>query len=204
MGAKVNVLGIRFGKLVVISECGRSKYGQVLWRCQCDCGKQSVTRSWDLKDGSSRSCGCGVAVACGNRSRTHGKTKSSIYKSHHGMKQRCLNPKNPHFDLWGGRGIKICARWMKFENFLSDMGASHSEGMEIERRDNNGNYEPSNCIWITCQQQQRNKRTNHLITINGKTKIATEWAESSGISVQTIFCRIRAGDVGAEIIRPVK
>lgn len=204
MPPKINLRGKRYGWLRVLAEGGRTKQGAILWKCRCRCGRLKEIRSFDLQSGASKSCGCRIGEVCRARSLTHGQYNSKLYKCWAQMKQRCLNPNNPRFYLWGGRGIKVCKRWTRFENFAADMGKSFCDGLEIERRDNNGNYEPGNCHWVTCSQQQRNKRTNHKITIGGKTKIATEWSESSGVKLQTILRRVRVGDIGAEIIRPVK
>jgi hypothetical protein len=122
--------------------------------------------------------------------RTHGMSRTPIYESWHQMKKRCMNPKDIAYHNYGGRGITVCERWLAFENFYADMGASFVEGLEIERLDVNGNYEPSNCTWETSKQQARNRRTNHLVTAFGETKPIIVWAEEYGIKKSTLLKRL--------------
>lgn len=127
----------------------------------------------------------------------HGHAKkfatSSEYWAWAAMIQRCHNPRNPKFMDYGGRGIRVCQRWNKFENFLADMGLKSSPNLEIDRLDNNGNYEPDNCRWATRKEQTRNRRGNVLITHGGLTLTAQEWSELTGIQRQTILYRYHAG-----------
>jgi hypothetical protein len=108
------------------------------------------------------------------------------------MRDRCTKPNHTDFQSYGGRGIKICERWMTFTNFLADMGM-RPNGTTIDRTDNNGHYEPSNCRWATTEQQERNKRSNRWITANGKRLIQTDWARLTGIPGIVISQRLRAG-----------
>lgn len=109
------------------------------------------------------------------------------------MKQRCNNPKNAQFFRYGARGIAVCRRWLKFENFFADMGSKPSPKHSVERKDNNGPYAPDNCVWATMKEQSANKRNNVLITAFGKTMIMKEWAREVGINYQTISARLIAG-----------
>ncbi len=108
------------------------------------------------------------------------------------MKQRCRNPNSTGYALYGARGIQVCERWNKFANFLADMGEA-PDGMTIERIDNNGHYEPNNCRWATLTEQNRNQRTNRLITIDGETLCVTAWAERFGIDPFRIYQRLDDG-----------
>lgn len=108
------------------------------------------------------------------------------------MFDRCRCPTNKIYHNYGGRGIKICERWEVYENFLADMGRK-PKGYTIERIDNDGDYEPSNCRWASKDEQARNKRNVHKITVNGQTKTAPEWSEVSGIKATTITDRLRKG-----------
>jgi hypothetical protein len=116
----------------------------------------------------------------------HAGIRSSTYYAWTGMRRRCNNPDNKYY---GGRGIKVCERWGKFENFLEDMG-ERPDGLELDREDNEGNYTPDNCRWVTKKVNGRNKRNNHLVTANGKTQCVTAWAEETGISYDVIYMRI--------------
>jgi hypothetical protein len=110
------------------------------------------------------------------------------------MKARCSNPNGQEFHNYGGRGIAVCDRWQNsFESFFADMSEGFFEGAEIDRKDTNGNYEPGNCRWVTDKEQQRNKRTNHLLTIGEETMTLIEWEEKTGIKANTILIRIRRG-----------
>ena len=189
----INLSNKRFGSLLVISDGGRDAHGAVLWRCKCDCGKSTLVRGSSLTQGSTRSCGCGVTCAA-RRARTHGQSNAPLYRSWQSMKSRCNNPKNADYRNYGGRGIVICLRWSSsFEAFSADMGPSFFENAELDRKDNNGPYEPGNCRWLTHSAQQRNKRSNHLVAIGGVNKTLIEWSEETGLKANTILTRIRRG-----------
>jgi len=108
-----------------------------------------------------------------------GRFSHPLYRSYAAMKGRCRNPNDKSYKNYGGRGITVCNRWNDFANFLEDMG-ERPEGMSLERKDNNGNYEPSNCKWATRSDQQNNRRSNRLFTINGKTQTFTQWVREVG------------------------
>lgn len=123
----------------------------------------------------------------------HGKSNHELYITYRKMRQRCLNPKSDSFRYYGGRGIKICDRWINsFENFLDDMG-ERPEGMTLDRIDVNGNYEPSNCRWATAKEQMNNTRYNRVITINGVTMSLAMWSDEYGVSATTIYGRLKRG-----------
>ncbi len=135
---------------------------------------------------------------------THGMSGTKTYRIWWGMIQRCRNPNVALWPLYGGRGIKVCNRWKKFENFYADMGA-RPDGLELDRRDSNGNYEPNNCRWTTRYEQTRNTRRNRLLTYQGKTKTLTDWAVALGINPITMRYRVRAGwDVERAFTQPVR
>lgn len=156
VGFSVHV-GKRFGRLVVLSPAGMRKKS-MLWLCRCDCGKERVAYATDIRRGRAKSCGCLKRTP-----QKHGHAKKGAhtraYQTWRHMKDRCLNPRNKRFFDYGGRGIKVCDRWLNsFENFLADMG-ERPEGKTLDRYpDNNGNYEPGNCRWATPLQQQQNRR----------------------------------------------
>jgi hypothetical protein len=124
--------------------------------------------------------------------KTHGRTKSKAYRCWDSMKQRCLNQKDNAYQSYGGRGIKVCDTWMQFEAFYQDMG-DPPKGMTIDRIDNNGDYEPGNCRWATKVEQSRNKRSNVWLTVDGETKLLTDWAEISKTSRGVIRKRMKKG-----------
>jgi hypothetical protein len=151
--------GLRVGMLTVVKPNGR--YGtNVVWECVCDCGKTRDVPSNKLSGKKPyQSCGCRprAKVVGPSPYKTHGMTESGEYRSWRGAKKRCLDPKNPAFPRYGGRGIQVCERWRdSFENFLVDMGPKPSPRHSIDRINNDGNYEPGNCRWATKTQQARN------------------------------------------------
>ena len=148
-----DITGRRYGRLVVVGYV-RPRY----WRCLCDCGMECVVFAGALQQNHTRSCGC---IRREGPHRSHGLTGTPIHETYYHMLSRCLNSRNRDFKYYGGRGITVCERWQGehgFENFLADMGP-RPEGKTIDRRNNDGNYEPGNCRWATSEQQNQNRRS---------------------------------------------
>lgn len=160
MSARIPIYnGARYGRLVVIRTASRLR-GHRRYRCECECGRQVTVRRDNLADGSTRSCGCLEAESRGKSSVTHGLSKHPLYKVWQGMRNRCYNERQPHYPRYGGRGIRVCARWLGpdgFPNFLADMG-ERPDGLSLDRIDNDGDYEPGNVRWATASQQALNRR----------------------------------------------
>lgn len=137
------------------------KHGRWQWLCKCECGKEPIVGISQLINGDTKSCGCYKNDLVGNRSRTHGGSRNNIpgYYVWKNMKARCYNKNNDRYQQWGGRGIIVCSRWLNsFQNFITDMGVKPSKKHSIERVNNDGNYEPSNCKWVTNDEQAKNTR----------------------------------------------
>lgn len=165
----------------------------IMWVCFCKCGKAKEVSGSDLKSGKSKNCGCKSIEKFIKRNITHGKTGSPEFTCYYRMKQRCYNPNTPNYSYYGGRGITVCNRWLEsFENFLEDMG-ERPEGTSIERKDNNKGYCPENCVWATKKEQARNRRSNVLITLGGKTKCLQSWLEDKLVKRSTYSYRIMRG-----------
>lgn len=145
------------------------------WLCRCACGTTKTLYQSSMKRGETKSCGCLRSKLTGDRNRKHGKSKLRVYGIWRAMINRCNNPKATGYERYGGRGIKVCDRWLELENFLADMGEPPSPQHSLDRINNDGNYEPENCQWKTIKEQNRNKKSNHLITIDGETKLLIEW-----------------------------
>lgn len=126
----------------------------------------------------------------GDSNRKHGMSLTPEYKCWVQIKRRCSNPKDSHYHLYGGRGITVCPRWLEsFENFFDDM-SKRPNGYQIDRKNNNGNYEPSNCRWASLVQQANNKRNIKFYTLNGETHSLAEWSRLIGIKKTTLFMRL--------------
>ncbi len=204
MGKFIDITGQRFGRLVVVKRDGTCKVsGHALWFCKCDCGNTVTTLSTSLRRHLTKSCGCYqkhiardryINNTLGLKNGHHvGGQSTRIWKTWKGMMQRCYMASGKSYRDYGGRGIAVCKRWHKFENFLSDMGESPAKGHSLDRIDNNGNYCLSNCKWSTAKQQARNRRNNKLITYNKQTLCISEWGEQLGVDRKVIASRIRHG-----------
>lgn len=145
-----------------------------------------------MKRGHTKSCGCLVYKNSIVSNLQHGYWNTAIYQAWINMKQRCINKNNPQYKNYGGRGIKVCEAWLKFENFFEDMG-KQPEGMSLDRIDNDGDYCKENCRWITQGEQMRNTRRNITITIDNVTKCLKEWCKIYKIRYGKVLYRIHHG-----------
>lgn len=159
---RLNLLGKRFGRLTVIRFSHVSKYGRAYWECECRCENIIITAAAYLNSGTSKSCGCLRNEMTGKRftgkasRKTHGLSKTKTYGIWCAMLRRCRNPMVPEYKYYGGRGIKVCKKWLSFEKFFQDMKTCPT-GYSIERKNNNGDYTPRNCVWIPRNEQQKNR-----------------------------------------------
>lgn len=192
----------RFGKLFVVSYLGRhGKRRANAWLCYCECGNWSAVVGDNLRRGNSTNCGCVNDRRIGSLLRTHGLANKSpeyfIWKS---IRGRCNNPKDTAFDNYGGRGIALCDRWNDFALFLEDVGPRPSPNHSLDRIDNDGNYEPSNCRWATKAEQNNNKRSNHAITFQGQTKNLQQWVKEHRISKHIYYRALLLGKTRADAL----
>lgn len=162
---KIDLIGRVFYRLTVIGFAGVNARRQSLWTCQCLCSKEVVVLSYSLRGGMTKSCGCLNKEKVLTNSLMHGHAKQTKntpeYRAWQHAKSRCFNPNVDNFQNYGGRGISMCERWLNsFENFLSDMGEKPEpkHKYSIDREDNDGGYEPSNCKWKTLSEQAKNRR----------------------------------------------
>jgi hypothetical protein len=188
-----DITGKTFGRLTAIAPVGKSPGGHIKWLCICDCGTESVAEAGNLKR-RTRSCGCLGTEMSSKRNTTHGMAGRPEYNSWASLRSRCLSKTDPGYSYYGGRGIKICDRWVdSFENFYADMGARPSTKHSIDRINNEEGYSKRNCRWATRKEQARNKRNNVILTFNGKTLCAPDWERKTGIRATIIRQRISRG-----------
>lgn len=192
--ATKNVSGMRFGRLVVMDRVG-SLRESATWNCLCDCGNSTIQTTKAMVSGNTRSCGClfnEVRKSSGKANRTHGMSNTRIFSIWNAMRGRCSNANNDDYVNYGGRGIKVCERWDRFENFLHDMGEPE-DGMTIDRKDVNGHYEPTNCRWASYTEQARNTRANRMISAFSQSMTLAQWSDETGLNSSTIANRIKRG-----------
>jgi hypothetical protein len=190
MPPKINLTGRTFDRLTVIEEAGRNAHGNVLWLCQCSCGKEVQANGSKLKTGKTKSCGCGSPWT-----KTHGQSQTRLYIRYRSMVARTTDPKNRMYADYGGRGITVCPRWLEpdgrgLTNFVADMEPTFREELQLDRIDNDGPYSPENCRWVTASRNSRNKRNNRRLSLWGQTKSLAEWSELLGLTQQAIRSRL--------------
>ena len=203
-GIKVaqNFVPETFGRLTTIGPRFRLPIGtkgrvDAFQVCECTCGSFCIIRACHLRTRSTESCGCLHREVRLKACTTHGKSQASEYYIWSQMKTRCLKQANPGYAYYGGRGIRVCDRWLEpgtgFSNFLADMGERPSKGHTLDRINTNGNYCPENCRWATIKVQARNKRSNVLLTYQGKTQCVVDWATELNMHADAIYSRLRYG-----------
>jgi hypothetical protein len=191
---KLNLVGQKFGRLEVKEFAGISKNGNSIWDCLCDCGNITRVLGNNLKTGNTKSCGCLNKERAVETKTIHGQAKkgqvSRGYICWHNMKERCYNPNDKSYKNYGGRGIKVCDRWLSsFENFYEDMGDC-PKGLSLDRKDNDGDYTPENCRWSTNEEQRSNTRRSAWLKHEGETDTITRWARSKDMKVATLANRL--------------
>ena len=186
-----DLTGKRFERLVVISRVENNIHGKSVWKCKCDCGKIVNVVAGDLKSGNTLSCGC---FRKENPCRIkHGLAfKHSLYYTWLDIKKRCYNERIKQWNDYGGRGISVCEEWRNDFKKFYDWAISNGweKGLSLDRIDNNGNYAPTNCRWVTMNIQQNNKRNNFYITCYGETKTLSEWCKHLNLNYSATKNRI--------------
>lgn len=198
MPKKEDLTGRRFGRWLVLEETDERKCGSVMWLCKCDCGTIKTVSSNSLKMGKSLSCGCYNKDVI----TKHGMGRTRLHGIWSNIRYRCENPNARNTSDYGGRGIKVCAEWSKsFEAFAEwALANGYRDDLTIDRIDVNGNYEPSNCRWVTVREQGRNKRNNVWLTLDGETHILTDWAIITNQPKSRLWQRYHRGWCDREII----
>lgn len=187
----INIVGMKFNKLLVLQRVADPKYKHASWLCRCDCGVLVVVVGNNLRNGGTKSCGCSKGEFIAKALSTSASKYPKEYKTYCGMIQRCTNPKSDSYDYYGGRGISICSRWLEsFENFIADMGRK-PPGFTIDRKEFDGDYEPNNCRWLSVKEQSRNKSTNVVITHRDVTMLLVDWEEALGLPSRKLKDRLK-------------
>lgn len=180
------MIGQKFGKLVVTALMDERKHGQKVYACTCECGKESVVLSGNLRNGNSTSCGCSRKKTCGTRMASlnfqHGETDTKLWRTWRGIVERTTNAASSHYSRYGGRGIGIFPEWLTYKNFAEYMGEPPTQAHSIDRIDNKKGYEPGNVRWATAAQQAANRSTNVYVLLNGKQMILSSAAKVLNIS----------------------
>lgn len=190
-----------FGKLTVVRYLHSDKHKRRTYECVCQCGRSTVTTGIALRSGKTKSCGCLLKEYYANgASATHKKSKTRLYRVWASMKDRCGNPRTPGYRNYGERGITVCNSWIEsFENFYAwAMSNGYKDGLTLDREDNNGNYNPNNCRWVTHQVQCNNTRRTRRITAKGETMSIAQWARRFGIHPTTINSYVNSHSISYE------
>lgn len=189
---RIEMIGKRFGKLVVIECAGKNNYKSLMWKCVCDCGNERTVDGSGLRAGRNKSCGCSSPRFPGNID-THGYVGTRVYGIWCGMNSRCAKNAEPKTrKLYFDKGITVCKRWKDFRNFLEDMGEPDAL-MSIDRINGNKGYYKENCRWADSKTQGNNTSSNHILEIDGVRKTISQWSDETGTKANTIVWRVRRG-----------
>lgn len=192
---KSDLTGMKFGRWTVLGYSHTNGLRALYWTCKCECGTIKEVSGNSLRNNRSKSCGClskEVSREVGKKSnKSHGQFGTPLYFVWNSMKQRCNNPNSTSYSDYGKRGISVCDEWSEFEPFYRwAMLSGYKQGLSIDRTDNNGNYHPENCRWVSGKKQCRNRRSNKRFTYNNKNLTLVEWAEITGINRSTLASRV--------------
>lgn len=185
MSKPLEITGQKYGRLTAVKRVGTNSRSQSEWLFKCDCGNEVIKTASLVKRGGISSCGClskerieRFAENYAGANKTHGKTHTRLYRIWEGMKSRCGSTKD-YYKWW--KDISVCEEWQEFESFYQwAISNGYRDNLTIDRIDNNGNYEPSNCRWATLKTQANNRSSNRYMTYNGVTKRMTEWMREFG------------------------
>lgn len=196
----IDLTNQKFNRLTALFPC-KFEHGFYYWRCVCECGNETDVIGSKLRSGKIKSCGCArVGV-----NKKHGLRSHPLYSKWVNMKQRCINTNCCSYSNYGAKGISVCDRWFNsFENFYNDVIDGWRKGLHLDRIDNNGNYTPENCRWVSGKENQNNKSTNVWVTHDGRTHTLAKWAEELGVKDNTLSARRRRGYTDYEVLFGLK
>lgn len=199
MGSFIDLTGQRFGFLTVVERIKCNDKGIPVWLCKCDCGNTKIVMGARLRNGETKSCGCGIAK------RKHGMSQTKLDFAYRDMIRRCYNVKCISYQWYGARGIVVCDEWKdkergKISFFEWALNNGYMDNLTLDRIDVNGNYEPSNCRWVDAKTQANNRRTCKFISYNGETHSMKEWAKILDVPYARLSKRAYLGWSDEEII----
>jgi hypothetical protein len=201
---KDEIIGKRFNKLIVVKRMKDKRYStgtiKKQYLCLCDCGNYKIVSSKCLYNKATGSCGC-LTKKPKNYHKTHGLSKTKLYHIWGSMKRRCEKPKDKAYYNYGFRGIKVCDEWHDFNNFYEwCIQNGYSEGLSLDRINNNGNYEPNNCRWVDRKVQNNNTRANVIIEVNSERHTLSEWSKLLNVSYDLLHSRVRYYGIVPKVI----
>ena len=194
MSAVASLKGKAFGTLTVIERVENNMHKKAQWLCRCRCGGTTIVPTGALRSGNTSSCGCLrlIRLAESNREKksVHGLYGTPLYVVWQGMKKRCNNETNKSYRWYGNRGISVCEEWVEFLPFYNwAIENGYAKGLHLDRIDSDGDYEPSNCRFVTCKENQRNKRNN----VKYRGVAISKYCEEHGLEKMLVYSRLRAG-----------
>lgn len=198
MGKKIDLTGQKFGLLTVVQFSHWKRWSY--YACRCECGVSKLVRIDHLRSGITISCGCEAVRRSGSACTTHNESSNPLCFVWHSMMNRCYNKKFKHYHNYGGRGIYVAPEWHDILVFINDVKEGYAKGLELDRIKNDEWYSKSNFKWSTHTENNRNKRNNRHVVINGVDKVAIVWAEEYGVNYQTLLGRVKKGYKDFEII----
>lgn len=209
-----DLTGQKFGKLTVLGISGRNKYNALIWMCKCDCGNYADVLSRSLITGHTKSCGCIKGykqVKHNTEIKYHGGSNIRLYHVWVDMKQRCINPNKSNYVWYGAKGISVCDEWKDFEKFKE---WAYENGYDdkapvgyctLDRIDNDKDYEPQNCRWVSMAEQNRNKSYHRYVEYHGEKYTVTQLADKVGMNKDTLVYRLNANwSVEDAVNKPIK
>lgn len=186
------IKGQKFGKLTALCFEYRDEKHNHFWRFRCDCGNEIVARKRAVTSGNTTQCKKCSLESRKNKLKTHGMSKTRLYKEWAGIIQRCENPKATSYDRYGGKGITVCEEWHDFDVFKEwALSNGYSDSLTIDRIDSKGNYEPLNCRWVDVLEQNNNQKTNVVFEHDGEEHTLAEWARLYGMEYSCLYARWR-------------
>lgn len=191
----IDLIGQRFGKLTVVARAENDKYGKARWVCKCDCGGTTISCGSSLRGGLSKSCGCIRNEKIKYVNYKHGGSNTRLFHRWMDIKHRCYNPKDKYYSIYGGRGIVVCEEWLNsFESFRDwAIQNGYTDDLTIDRINTNGNYEPSNCRWVSFREQANNTRRNRIVEYHGEKDTLTNMCRKLNVSPKIIYGRMKNG-----------